>query len=236
MNNTGYSPEELYPNSPLIEVVSEVRFEPELNIQCNIDRFHNKIRSMYPDLSVQQSPQLPLFAYLFENRSKQNGIRVSLNSFSYFEKKYSGHKSFIDNFCNLVSLFLQTYKLSNFRRLGWRYVNLIPFTRERGLIPIKRFLNINIKIADFDNNNFENFSTFFISKTSCGSITIKIETQLNVVDGQESILLDFDHSITTKLSPKKIGESISNVHQETRQIFESLITESYRSYLRGGGI
>ncbi len=44
----------------------------------------------------------------------------------------------------LAYLFGETYSISKIDRLGWRYINLIPFTREDGLVPLQRFLTVSL--------------------------------------------------------------------------------------------
>ncbi|MCK5244887.1 MAG: TIGR04255 family protein, partial [Desulfobacterales bacterium] len=50
MNEKKYKITEVYPNSPLVEVVCEVRFPGELAIECRRDEFYEKIRDRYPTI------------------------------------------------------------------------------------------------------------------------------------------------------------------------------------------
>ncbi len=43
---------EIYPNSPLVEVVFEVRFPGEPGVECNRDIFYEKIRGDFSNVLV----------------------------------------------------------------------------------------------------------------------------------------------------------------------------------------
>jgi uncharacterized protein (TIGR04255 family) len=47
------------------------------------------------------------------------------------------------------------------------------------------------------------------------------------------LLLDFDFALTEKIAFSRINSCVSMAHEQTRAIFENLITDDYRQYLRG---
>ena len=133
----------------------------------------------------------------------------------------------------LASLLGETYSISKIDRLGWRYINLIPFTREDGIVPLKRFLTVSLNVPNGMSEKFENLSMVFISKVAGGSITTKIESAMRGDKQQEALVLDFDFAMTANLNFSKLGDSVKTAHEHTRTLFESLITDQYRQYLRG---
>jgi uncharacterized protein (TIGR04255 family) len=158
---------------------------------------------------------------------------LAINRFSFHEKKYSGHKRFIKEFNDLVKTISQTYSLKKLARVGWRYINVIPFTREDGIVPLQRFISINVNLPEGMSDKFENVSIVFISKAPGGTITTRIESIIRSNDQQEALLMDFDFAMTEKLSFSRINSCVSRAHAQTRAIFENLITDDYRQYLRG---
>ena len=232
---TTYDISEIYPNSSLVEVVCEIRFSAELAIECKRNEFFDKIRDTYPNILLPQSIGIqtnPVTAYRFENESQTAGITLALNRFSFYEKDYSGHKKFIKEFTRLANTLIATYPLRDLQRLGWRYINIIPFSREDGIVPLNRFVAAGIKVPEGISDQFENLGIVFVSRVSDGAITTRIESILRSNDQQEALLLDFDFAMTEKLQASKIGTYVRKAHKQTRVLFESLITDEYRQYLR----
>jgi uncharacterized protein (TIGR04255 family) len=232
MSEKKYKISEVYPNSPLVEVVCEVRFPGELAIECRRDEFYEKIRDRYPTILLPKAGD-SLSPYRFENEGRTAEIMLAINRFSFHEKKYSGHKRFIKEFNDLVKTISQTYSLKKLARVGWRYINVIPFTREDGIVPLQRFISINVNLPEGMSDKFENVSIVFISKAPGGTITTRIESIIRSNDQQEALLMDFDFAMTEKISFSRINSCVSRAHEQTRAIFENLITDDYRQYLRG---
>ena len=176
---------------------------------------------------------MSLEPYRFENEKKSAGVMLAINKFSFYEKKYKGHKQFIREFKRLTKILGETYSLTKLDRIGWRYVNLIPFGREDGIVPLERFLHIAVKVPKGISDRFENFSIVLISKTAYGSVTTKIEPAMRADGGQEALVLDFDFAMTENLAFSKLSSLVIKAHGKTRLLFESLITDNYREYLRG---
>jgi len=232
MNEKKYKITEVYPNSPLVEVVCEVRFPGELAIECRRDEFYEKIRDRYPTILVPEVGD-GLAPYRFENEGQTAEIMLAISRFSFHDKKYSGHKRFIKEFNDLVKTISQTYSLKKLARVGWRYINVIPFTREDGIVPLQRFISVNVNLPEGVSDQFENLSMVFISKVPDGTITTRIESIIRSDDQQEALLLDFDFALTEKIAFSTINSCVSRAHEQTRAIFENLITDDYRQYLRG---
>lgn len=231
-----YSVSEIYPNSPLIEVVCELRFPTELSIDCRKDTFYDKIRKAYPVILIPEknrglSASIP--PYRFENKARTSGIIIGIDRFSYYEKEYTGHKRFINEFLRIFDLLNDLFHIQKLTRLGWRYINIIPFSRENGMIPVKQFLNLIVQPPNGYSEQFENLSVMFMSKVRDGSVTTRVEAIIKEADQQEALLLDFDFAMTEKLFPSKLNRRVNNAHRQTRHLFELLITEQYRQYLRG---
>ena len=232
---TRYDISEIYPNSPLVEVVCEIRFSGELAIECRRNEFFDKIRKKYPKILIPQtvsSQTNSLTPYRFENESKNAGIMLALNRFAFYDKEYSGHKKFISEFTRLAKILVETYPLRGLERVGWRYINIIPYSRENGIVPLKRFVAAGIKVPEGISDQFENLGIVFVSRVSGGKITTRIDSIIRSNDQQEALLLDFDFAMTEKLQTSKIGAYVRKAHKQTRSLFENLITDEYRQYLR----
>jgi len=227
---------EIYPNQPLVEVVFEIRFPGEPIIECKRGEFYDKIRENYPNVLV---PQLKagafpaLVPYRFERSDGAAGTMVAIDKFSYYSRKYPGYDNFKKEFFQLLSEFNKLCNLNKLNRVGWRYVNIIPFTRENGNIPFKRFLNSDLRLTKDIQDGYENLSLMLVSKTGDCSITTILESTKSSDATREALLLDFDCSREKDLCFPKIETYIDESHGTARTMFEQMITDDYRKYLRG---
>jgi uncharacterized protein (TIGR04255 family) len=227
---------DIYSNSPLVEVVFEIRFPGEPRIECSRDIFYEKIRKDFPDVlvpSIKAGGFPALEPYRFESTDKKSGMRIAINKFAYYVREYKGYAQFKKDVLKWISDFGQVYRIRKLNRSGLRYINIIPFSRESGLIPVNRFLKVSMDLPEVFPKNFENLSLVFISKTGGGAITTKIESIISIDQSHEAILLDFDYAKDKDLSISSVEEYIEESHAHTKRVFEELITDGYRGFLKG---
>lgn len=228
---------EPYPNSSLVEVIFEIRYPEEPVIECRRDVFYESVRSEYSQVLVPQTKAggvVALEPYIFERRDKSSGLMLAMNRLSFYSRKYQGFAEFKKNFLKILRGFRLAYpKINKLTRTGFRYVNIIPFTRELGIVPFNKFLKMTIQTPPSIPSQYENISLGLISKTDSGSITVRVETMLAANQGGEAILLDLDFVKEQDLSIQGVGKYLEESHSFSRQLFEDLITDDYRAFLRG---
>ncbi|MGB8657691.1 MAG: TIGR04255 family protein [Candidatus Zixiibacteriota bacterium] len=140
---------ELYKNSPLVESVFEIRFPPELSIECRKDEYYDQIRNEFPEINLPlvDSPEpYAMRNYLFRDSKKEKGIQFSINKCSFHRYAYFGFNQFKVEALKYLRLFAERFKIQTLNRVGLRYVNHIPILREDGVIPLDKFLNFGYKI------------------------------------------------------------------------------------------
>jgi uncharacterized protein (TIGR04255 family) len=158
--------QDIYPNSPLVEVVFEIRFPGELRVECSRDIFYEEIRGDFPNVlvpPVKDGGFPALEPYRFESEDKLAGMMIALNKFAYYARRYPGYGQFSKEVLRWATEFGKIYKITKLNRSGLRYINIIPFSRESGVIPINRFLKIRFDLPEVFPGNFENLSLVFIS-------------------------------------------------------------------------
>jgi uncharacterized protein (TIGR04255 family) len=231
--------DEVYPNSPLAEVVFEIRFPGELQVECERHLFWEKIRREYPAIRVPHpNPEkaLALVPYRFDRLDKEMTVMVAMNSLTLSALKYPGFKEFKKELIRISKIFGETFKVKKLSRASWRYVNVIPFVRENGLIPLGQFLKLGFKLPSSIPERFKTLSLAFDVETKGGRITTRLETLIREDSKQEAILLDFNYGkdvAQADLCFADVEKYIDEAHTFTRQLFEDLITDEYRQYLRG---
>lgn len=232
-----------YPNAPLTEVACEIRFPGEIAVESCRDRFWDRIRDAYPTIKVPQAkagsaPALQHYRYSTAPSGGRN-VAVAINSLALSEERYTTHKPFLAEFKRLHSVFSKCYpKIEKLNRIGWRYMNLIPYVREEGNVPLARFIKLTLPMPASLPGQIRNVQLSLEVPISKGLAIIKLATVHDTRDTQrEALLLDLDFSFERpNMRMSEAPSLMAEAHKRNRQVFEDLITDQYRSYLRGEAI
>lgn len=225
---------ELYPNSPLRDVACEIRFPGEMEVETNRHVFWNKIRERYCDILVPKA-QLDIAPalqhYRFRDSQRQRLLGVALNRFAFSESEYSGHESFIGEFFSLADTFCSCYPgLTKLNRVGWRYINVIPYVREGAFVPVAKFLKAELSIPQ---PVFPECSGFDIRISAHQSPKVNVRIA-STAHPEYAILLDIDVVFEEQAIPfDDYKGRVQAAREVGRHQFEELITDDYRQYLRG---
>lgn len=225
-----------YKNAPLVEAVFEVRFPGEPVVENRRDIFFEKIRENYPNIhvpSIQPGSHPALEAYQYHNNDSSIIVMTALNRFSVSTKKYSSFNSFRNVIISLSKEFNNCYKLNKINRIGLRYINIIPFVKENDIVPLNKFFNISFNLPSLISKEYSNLNLVLTSKLEAGLITIKIASMLSDNRKDEALLLDFDFAKEKELHFSDIEKHLEEGHMVTKEIFEELITDEYREYIKG---
>lgn len=234
-----YEDDEIYPNQPLTDVACEVRFKGEMQVECERHLFWERIREQYTDILVpqlQEGQAVALQHYKFRDPKTGRTVAVALNSLVFSEAKYSGHQSFIGEFSRLLALFRAVFpRLGVITRVGWRYINVMPFSREDGLVPVARILRLDISLPMQMYKDTTALNLHWSGRAPDGEVTVKLAAvaQKNVPQ-QEALILDIDFgALRPDIQWTDVKSVIENARKACRSVFEDLITDEYRNYLRG---
>ena len=227
---------EQYPNQPLIDVAFEIRFPGDPAVECRRDEFFRLVRDKYPKVYVPKlqpgdAPALAL--YHFKQEDDQATIMTAINKLAYSTKKYPGFDVFKEEVLRIAAIFGTTFKIEKLTRTGLRYVNAIPFVPKAGSIPLREYLKVGFQLPAPATDNFTTMNFAFASTVGNGTINARIEHMLAEDKSHEAILLDFDYAMQSDLVFGKIGVYLEESHSVTKQMFEGMITDEYRNYIRG---
>lgn len=224
---------EVYPNSPLQGVVFEIRFPGEPAIECHRDRFFELVREQFPQVLVpmiREGEAAALAPYHFQNAGNSAALLTALNLFAYRTSEYAGYDAFRAEFLHWLTAFTSVYQINKLTRTGLRYTNVIPFPPGKGF-PIEQYLKVQMHLGGRQIERFDQFLMTTRIPVSAGSLTIQIGH--DAVHGGDAIVLDFDFAREHDLVIAEIEKYLDQSHQETKKLFESLLTDEYRAYLRG---
>ncbi len=228
-----------HPNSPIHEVVFEIRFPGETTIECKRHEIQRKIRNDYPNLFVpaaRNGVHLALEPYQFARKDNSASVMIALNRFSYSSKSYPGFKVFKKECMRVISIFNKIVRLEELNRIGLRYINIIPFLREDTSLPMKRFFNFVRPLEDFFESDFLQFSNHVSFPLASGIITIHTEVIEGKNSNREAFLLDMDYARVNNLNVNNIETYLEEAHDISTVQFNKIITKDHYEYIRVGGI
>jgi len=229
-------PDDRRPNSPLVEVVFEIRFPGEKAVESRRHQIQESFRSDYPSLwvpKVESGMALALEPFRFERPDRSAGVMVSLDRFGFYSRAYPGFEKFRTECLRVMRLLASLIPIERLNRIGLRHINMIPFLREGGLVPFDEFFQLGSKLSELLSGKFENISLAFAMPAVGGKITTRIESIIRTDRSQEAFLLDFDYAKEGELSFAAVDQYLQEAHDESAALFHRLITPSYRDYIRG---
>jgi uncharacterized protein (TIGR04255 family) len=227
---------EKYPNAPVREVVFEIRFPGEPSVESKRDQFFDLVRSEFPEVHVPiidpaRTQAIALVPYHFKSPDRSRAILTALNLVAYSTQNYPGFRQFKDEVSGILEKFWSIVRIEKLTRIGLRYVNAIPLPP--GSNPAN-LLNVGIALGNYPGEAVQNLQVGLEIPRERGLLTMRLGPAPSV--NQPVLSLDFDYSKEKDLTFSRVGEYLDESHEETRMLFESLITDSYRSYLRGEAI
>lgn len=231
----------LYPNQPLVEVATEVRFEGDLNVEAVRPKYQDMIRGEYPRLLVsgaQEGVAPSLQPIRFEDDKSGSGLQLAINSFSYYSREYPGHEAFLGHVSEKLHLFLDLLKTVRVTRVGWRYINALPFTRENGSLPLSRFFRDNYVFGNALKDGFEDLSCQLSLPIKDKRLNVKLQSAQSAMEpGAEVLLLDIDafgvYSPSVAMDAAAVMAEVQSAHELAYETFEALISDNYRAFLKG---
>lgn len=239
MTLSSKTPENIkYPNQPLVEVACEIRFYGEPSTETKRDIFFEQIRNDYPLVfvpAIKPGVHPSLQHYKFEDEDRTAGVSLALNSFGYFQREYQGAEKYIQEVMRLFRLADEIFKIQRYSRMGWRYINVIPFARENEYIPLGRLLKEVPGLFAIESDTYENISFWAKSRLEDVSVSVKLDSDSSKKES-EQLILDVDvhrDKLGKDFKSDDVEKLLSHLHCIGRNFFESSITDSYRTYLKG---
>lgn len=227
----------LYPNQPLVEVAVEVRFAAELLAEAQRPAFQAQVRDEYPRLllpGAQGGVAPPFQHYRFEKDDESAGVQIAVNSFSCYSRQYPGASGFISETTRLFGLFWELVPELRINRVGWRYINAIPFIRESVSIPLSNYFTQDSIFGTGIHDNYTQVSLKAVYGDDPDAVSVRLGSAVAAASPEEeALILDIDCSVTAIKDGSHVPKAVSDLHDRARGVFEEIISEQYRCFLRG---
>lgn len=211
-------------------------------MEARRDDFFEAIRDRYPLILVPGAVvgvAPPLQHYRFEQEDSKAGVSLALHSLTYFQREYEGATAFNAELLRIFDLANRKFRIRKFSRIGWRYINAIPFAREENLIPLTRYFRNPPKFFALDSHGYERVNFQATTPFEDVSILVRLESDSGPDKDKEVLIFDIDVYKTIRTNGESFASElipalVERLHRIARNFFEDSITDAYRTYLTGG--
>lgn len=225
-----------YPNQQLRSVSFETYFPGRLGAFSAMGELHEEVRAKFPNLFV---PNLlpgeahALRPYQLRNAEHSRSLALAVNQITYIAFNYPGHEAFIEEAAPLIGKCLSAYRVETLSRVTMRYENEIGAGRNEdgvpnalhnafpGLTP-KVFEGRACRVMD------ANVETPWKDDTAKGSEGYRVQVQASPFG---DILRVQIHATVEDAPVSKLKEAAGVTHAKAVALFESVISESFRTFL-----
>lgn len=222
-----------YPNAPVQEVIFEIRFPGEPAVECRRDEFFEKVRAEFPEVHVPrlqpgEQQAVALMPYHFKAADRTKSVLTALNLFAFATTSYQGFRPFRDEAIRWMKEFADIFRIQHLTRTGLRYVNVIPLVPDA---PLNTLLDVRVALGSYNAETVNNVALGLQIPRKGGTLNMRLGPLQNAE--QPQLVLDFDYVKTDGLSFAEIDAYLQESHEETKSLFEGLLTQPYRAYLKG---
>ena len=198
-------------NSPLIEVVCQVRFPPILRIAAeNPTEFQDRIRDKFPNFEQEvgvlfrilgptkkeePTSEVPTKTYRFSTSDQQTTISLAADFYALSTNRYANWDGFANHLKNAHAAVQQTYKPAYATRIGLRYINKLTVantgcrTLEEMFALLRPELTAHAR-SDVWGNAIEMRSRLVLAD---GSAKLTLNTGFGEENGMPVFVLDLDY-------------------------------------------
>lgn len=241
--------DEVFPNSPLIEVAFEVRFPNLFYINQKIGEFQLDIIDDFPKSSqVFTQPFIlgeknevisdkdnvnAIPSWRFENETGKTKIMVYSNKLNIISKEYKSYnhpsnKNFRNLVTKILSIFAKTVPIKKFSRLGIRYIDHCPLER----LDNKYFRNYYNPIFNIDKYKVEDIiDNLFIINIKREQYNLLFQCGIKKLDVGYKYIMDYD-GYATDIEASTCITTTDDLRRLIKNEFLSNITDDFKEHMR----
>lgn len=232
------------PNSPLAEVVFEIRFPGHFSVLAGLGRFQESISSEFGSLFVprlEAGEPIALKPFRWTSADGLHSLHAALHLFSFTSKKYTVFDEFKSQVQGYLTRFFDVYRPPNLIRLGLRYINLLPLDRAlQRSDALHPWLNLGLSIPSALQTKVDDLQCSALLAFKSGKLRVTLGTAVpnppqekDASFPRESFALDFDFFRMGENPVESIDEFLNSGHQIIEDSFFSLVKPDALQTLEG---
>lgn len=201
--------------APLGEVICQVRFSPIFRLATELpSELQETILEWFP--SVHPADDDDPHQYQFLSHDSGWAFWLGVESFTLSTRRYSVWGEFASYLAIIQAAMQKIYRITSYRRIGLRYLNLFTPENTRGasLSEISRVLRPELVMPLLGQPlaDASELSTQLLLDEADGKLAIRVGAKVNNDDGSPVMFLDLDFHIGGELSPDDLIERCKRYH------------------------
>ncbi|MGB0108567.1 MAG: TIGR04255 family protein [Candidatus Sulfotelmatobacter sp.] len=239
--------------TPLIYVVSQVRFSAIVAMEKFIPEIQEKLRHKYPWFQRSKIQELMFQAqgapsvsfndrYEFLQRDKRTGVVLMSNSVALHTNKYTSYEAFEQEFTNALGAIHESAGIGLVERIGLRYVDLVRLAPNEAWSDYIKPGLLGLDAASVGVSEWTSQSVR-VGRTEVGTlafrytqsespvppdltpVTLQYEGEL-LRPKEVGTILDFDHysEVTREFELEAVIGAIGDLHDNVDRAFRSAVT------------
>ncbi len=225
----------ILPNSPLVEVVCELRFPGDLALLGAWGAIQAELRDEYPSLFVPAAvagtaPMLQPLQLAREDHKRK--VMLAINSFAVSTHQYEGFDAFVQTFQRAYDVLARHCVVPRFTRMGLRYTNVLPHDfgdADAAAGSLHPCLKLRLTGWSPSPSASEAPQLVYVAQRS----SLDLRLSLLAAPEHAGTKLDLDCSETGDATPERMPAFLTAAHAFIEETFLSLITDEYHRYLEG---
>lgn len=160
-------------------------------------------------------------------------VALALNQASFIARKpYKGFSAFRSRCLELLPQILGALRVTNLARVVFRYENELGVQREDGgVLPLGKLLNVH-PACDTTPPEFTSFQLESIRKWAHGRLHTNVWVDSRPETG-DTLRFNIAAEVVPAGDVKDLERLATTAHDEARAYFERLITDDFRTWLKG---
>lgn len=244
-----------YPQSPIHEVICQLRFPTILSINnAEPADFQEQIRDIFPQYARKQdamppkvidgklTPQPSVTNYHFVSQDSRWKINLTKDFIAVSTLSYSDWETFARMLDKPLAAFIQLYKPAYFQRVGLRYLNVIS-RRKLGLessswseLISPAYLGV-LAEEDFSEDKLLScgYDVQFKLDSSCaakihaGPGKLQVKNASAPQDPEVKFIFDMDLSMNGNTACGFAAAGLETLHGHANRVFEGAVTDTLRA-------
>jgi uncharacterized protein (TIGR04255 family) len=238
--------------SPLQEVVCQLRFHPILKIAIAPPAdFQDLIRKDFPVVGQESGAQISVVggkpiisatnesAWQFKSANEASVVSLTSSFVALKTSQYSDFRTFNEQLLSVIRAFERAHEPPFYVRVGLRYVNRWIIPRD-GDMPVAWADLLNKYLAGLFadpmlRDGIVEAKHHLVLQTEHGQVGCRYSRDVGDLDGKaaEQFTLDFDHYVTGQIEPKKVQSLLVGSNDTVYRLFRWCLTEKGFEVLRG---